>query len=145
MIVEFQYYLDNNLARKASPDKGEAGALLQKAEGRLDFSIKVRRINENTATYIFEDIYECLREAAQSLMSLKGYKPYSHEAVISFLREFFRFSESDLETFDRYRILRNKAVYRGERISATVCREALDFLLNFLPELKNEFRKLMPR
>jgi len=145
MIVEFQYYLDNNLARKASPDIGEAGALLQKAEGRLDFSIKVRRIDENTATYIFEDIYECLKEAAQSLMSLKGYKPYSHEAVISFLREFFRFSESDLETFDRYRILRNKAVYRGERISATVCREALDFLLNFLPELKNEFRKLMPR
>lgn len=145
MIVEFQFYLDNNLARKDSPDRGEAEALMNKAEGRLNFSIKVRHIDENTATYIFEDIYECLREAAQSLMSLKGYKPYSHEAVISFLREFFKFSESDLETFDRYRILRNKAVYRGERISSIVCREALDFLLHFLPELKNEFRKSMPR
>lgn len=72
MIVEFQYYIDNNLARKASPDKGEAEALLQKAEGRLDFSIKVRRIDENTATYIFEDIYECLREAAQHLEKQSG-------------------------------------------------------------------------
>lgn len=145
MIMEFQYYLDNNLVRKASSDKGEAEALMNKAKGRLNFSIKIRRINKDTATYIFEDIYECLREAAQSLMSLKGYKPYSHEAVISFLREFFRFSESDLETFDRYRILRNKAVYRGERISPEICKEALNFLFYFLPRMRNEFKKLMSR
>jgi len=88
---------------------------MNKAEGRLNFSIKIRRIKKDTATYIFEDIYECIREAAQSLMSLKGYKPYSHEAVISFLKEFFEFSESDIRTFDRYRVLRNKA-QRGKNI-----------------------------
>ncbi len=141
-MMEFQYYLDNNLARKESPDRGEAEALMNKAEGRLNFSIKTREINENTATYIFEDIYECLREASQSLMSLKGYKPYSHEAVISFLREFFKFPESDIRTFDRYRILRNKAVYRGERISSETCTGALRFLLYFLPKIKNGYKKL---
>lgn len=142
MIKEFQYYLNNNLAKKASPDKGEAEALVKKAAGRLDFSIKARELNENTAPYIFEDVYECLREAAQSLMSLKGYKPYSHEALISFLKEFFDFSESDIASFNRYRILRNKTVYRGEKISAEICKEALNFLLKFLPELKNRFNKL---
>ncbi len=142
MIMEFQHYLDSNLARKSSPDRVEAEALMKKAEGRLDFSIKVRRIDENTSSYIFEDIYECLREAAQSFMSLKGYKPYSHEAVISFLRKFFRFSESDIVAFDRYRILRNKAVYRGERITADTCEEALNFLLVFLPKMKSEFVKI---
>lgn len=142
MIMEFQYYLDNDLARKASPDKGEAEALMKKADGRLNFSIKTREINENAAPYVFEDIYECMREAAQSLMSLKGYKPYSHEALISFLREFFKFSESDIATFDRYRILRNKTIYRGQKISAETCEESLNFLLNFLPKLKNEFKKL---
>ncbi len=142
MIKEFQYYLNSNLAKKASPDKGEAEALVKKAAGRLDFSIKARELNENTAPYIFEDVYECLREAAQSLMSLKGYKPYSHEALISFLKEFFDFSESDIASFNRYRILRNKTVYRGEKISAEICKEALNFLLKFLPELKNSFNKL---
>lgn len=142
MIREFQYYLDNNLAKKMSPDKGEAEALINKAEGRLKFSIKTRELNENTAPYIFEDIYECLREAAQSLMSLKGYKPYSHEALISFLKEFFDFSESDIDSMNRYRILRNKTVYRGEKISAETCREALKFLLEFLPKLRREFHKL---
>jgi len=142
MIEKFQYYLENNLARKASPDKGEAEALMNKAEGRLSFSIKTRKINENTASYIFEDVYECLREAAQALMALKGYKPYSHEALISFIKEFFNFPDSDIASFDRFRILRNKTIYRGELVSAKTCEEALDFLYNFLPKLKKEFLKL---
>jgi len=143
MIREFQYYLDNNMARKESPDRGEAESLMRKAEGRLEFSIKAREINENTATYIFEDIYECMREAAQSLMSLKGCKPYSHEALISFLREFFQFSGQEISSFDRYRILRNKTVYRAERVSAATCEEALGFLMRFLPKLKSEFKRMV--
>lgn len=143
MILEFQYYLDNNLARRATPDRGEAEALMSKAEGRLKFFIKIKEINENTASYIFEDIYEGLREASQALMSLKGYKPYSHEALISFLEEFFSLSKLDITTFDRYRILRNKTVYKGEKISAQTCKEALKFLLIFLPKLKSIFNKLL--
>ena len=52
MIKEFQHYLDNDMARKESPDRGEAESLMRKAEGRLEFSIKARKIDENTATYI---------------------------------------------------------------------------------------------
>ena len=140
MILEFKYYLENNLARKASPDRGEAEALMNKAEGRLKYFIKTKEINENTAAYIFEDVYECLREAAQALMSLKGYKPYSHEALISFIRENFKFTEQDITTLDRYRILRNKTVYQGEKISAEACKEALKFLLDFLPKLKKKYQ-----
>lgn len=143
MIREFQYYIDNNLVKKGSPDLNEADALMNKADGRFHFSIKIREIHENTAPYIFEDIYECLREAAQALMAQKGYKPYSHEALISFVKESFTFSEHDIISFDRYRILRNKTVYKGEKISEEVCREALSFLNSFLPKIKDEFKKSM--
>ena len=44
------------MARKGSPDIAQAKALITKAEGRIKFSIKSREINENTASYIFEDI-----------------------------------------------------------------------------------------
>ncbi|MBN2052442.1 hypothetical protein JW756_02980 [Candidatus Woesearchaeota archaeon] len=142
MIQEFKYYLENQLAKKSSPDKGEAEALMSKATGRLEFSIRARKINNNTAPYIFEDVYECLREAGQALMSIKGYKPYSHEALISFLEEFFSFSESEISTLNRYRVLRNKTVYQGERISAETALEALRFLQGFLPKLKKEFDKI---
>jgi uncharacterized protein (UPF0332 family) len=142
MIKEFEYYLRNDMAKKSSPDKAEAEALMNKAEGRLKFSINTRKLDENTAPFIFEDVYECLREAAQSLMSLKGYKPYSHEALISFLKEFFDFQEPDLSSLNRYRILRNKTVYSGEKISAATCTEALEFLRSFLPKIKSVFKKM---
>lgn len=74
-------------------------------------------------------------------MSLKGYKPYSHEVLISFLREFYKFPDAEISTFDRYRILRNKTVYSAAKVSIEVCKEALKFLENFLPKLRKEFEK----
>ena len=138
MIKEFKYYIEKDLVKKETPDVNEAKSLISKAEGRLNFSIKTRKINENTAPYIFEDIYECLREASQSLMSIKGFKPYSHKALISFLKENSELKEYEISSFNRYRILRNKTVYRGEKISKETCREALNFLLKTLPKIKKE-------
>ena len=143
MIKEFNYYLNNNLVRKSTPDKGEATSLMEKANGRLLFSINSRDLNNNTAPYVFEDVYECLREAAQSLMSLKGYKPYSHEALISFLKEKFSFPDQHINSLNRFRILKNKSVYGGEKISLETCKESLHLLKTFLPQLKKEFNKLI--
>jgi len=72
MIEKFQHYLDDRLARKVEVDREEAKSLMNKAVLRLDY-IKKQEINEDTSSFIFEDIYETLREASQSLMSLKGY------------------------------------------------------------------------
>ena len=141
MIKEFQFYLDTGLAKESKPDFIEAEALLGKAGGRLKF-IRLIKIDMTTSPYVFEEIYECAREAAQSLMSLKGYKPYSHEALVSFLNEFFGFRGEDIASFNRYRILRNKTVYKGEKISTTTCQEALDFLTEFFPKLEKEFNNL---
>ena len=69
-------------------------------------------------------------------MSIKGYKPYSHEALISFLREFYKFSEHEISVFDRYRMLRNKTVYCAANVSKEVCKDALKFLEAFLPKLQ---------
>lgn len=138
MIERFEYYLNANLVRKQKADKEEAKSLMKKAVHRLNY-VKKQEIKEDTASFIFEDVYESLREASQSLMSLKGYKPYSHEALISFLREFYNFSGSEISTFDRFRILRNKTVYCAVWVSVEVCQEALVFLEDFLPKLKREF------
>ncbi len=140
MIQKFQYYLDEHLARKVAVDCEEAKSLMHKATLRLDY-IKKQEIKEDTSAFIFEDIYETLREAAQSLMSLEGYKPYSHEALISFLKEFYQFPEHEISSFDRYRILRNKTVYCAANVSPEVCKEALKFSETFLPKLKKAYEK----
>lgn len=144
MIGKFQYYLDEHLARKVSVDLEEAKSLMNKAILRVDY-IKMQEINEDTSSFVFEDIYETLREASQSLMSLKGYKPYSHEALISFLKEFYKFPEHEISGFDRYRILRNKAVYCAANVSPEVCKDALTFLETFLPKLRKAFENSQKR
>lgn len=138
MIKEFNYYLNNNLVIKASVNKNLSNALIEKAENRIKFSIKERKINEKNASFVFEDIYECLREAFQSLMALKGYKPLSHECIVAFLKKFCSFSQKDIESFNNYRILRNKSMYGGEKISSNKCNEALRFLIEIFPQIKKE-------
>lgn len=138
MIKEFQYYIKEELVRKIYPNKEEAASLARRASERILY-IKKQKIDDFSATFIFEDIYEAIREAAQALMEMKGFKPYSHEAIISFLLEYFKnIPKNDISTFDRYRILRNKVMYKASKVSVETCKEALKFSENFLPLLKKE-------
>jgi uncharacterized protein (UPF0332 family) len=140
MIEKFQFYIDSNLAKKETLDPEEAKSLMEKSLLRLRF-IKSLRIDELNSTFIFEEAYECMREASQSLMSLKGFKPYSHEALIAFIKEFYKFDESDISTFDRYRILRNNCVYRAAKVSPIICKDAVKFAEIFLSKIKAAFDK----
>ena len=128
------------MVKKQVVDIDYAESLIKKAENRLIY-IKKQKIEHSSSSFVFEDVYECMREAIQSLMALKGFKPYSHEAVISFLKEFFDFGEDTISTLNRYRILRNKAVYNAKKISVLTCREAIDFLIEFIPKIKKKFNK----
>lgn len=108
MIDTFAAYLRQGKVKRMTPDPEEGRALLRKARLRLN-SIPERR----DATFVLEDAYEAVREAAQSLMSSRGFKPYSHEATISFLREISVLREGDLHILDRFRKLRHDSVYRA--------------------------------
>lgn len=99
MILPFQRYVDNGKVKKKTPDPEEAESLLQQAEERLMF-VKDNKINQKTAKFILENCYEAAREAAQSLMSREGFKPYSHEGIISFVKEYYDFSEEEINLFD---------------------------------------------
>ena len=142
MIERFQYYVDEGLVKKVSPNKAMARSLIKKAISRSEY-IESQTITKKNASFIFEDVYESIREAGQSLMALKGYRPYSHVALISFLKEFFDFSGSDISTLNRYRILRNKAIYGAATISASVCKEAKRFMKQLLPKIKQDVDKLI--
>ncbi|MDO8340247.1 MAG: hypothetical protein Q7T16_06340 [Candidatus Burarchaeum sp.] len=140
MIENFQFYLDKGMVKKTAPNKESAAALMSRAYARLGY-VRAQKIGKDTAPFIFEGTYEVLREASQALMELKGYKPYSHEAQISFLREFCGFPQHLISTFDRLRILRNKCMYGAAHISPETCKEALGFAVSFLPELKKRFEE----
>lgn len=141
MIKPFEYYIKEKLVRKSLPNISMAKSLLEKAEIRLK-RVSNEKIDEENSSIIFEDLYEVLREASQSFMEIKGFKPYSHEAVISFLKEHKLLSDEKVSILDNYRVLRNNSVYKAERLSSQKCVEALNFAKNLLPEMKNKFNDM---
>lgn len=140
MIKPFEYYIQENLVRKTVPNISMARSFIVKAEIRLR-RVSSQKINDEESSLIFEDIYEALRESSQSLMELKGYKPYSHEALISFIKENKILNENEINLLDKYRILRNNSVYLAEKVSVEKCREALEFSSYVLPKLKKKFEE----
>lgn len=135
MIKEINYYIEKGHIKKKSPDLAEAESLLSKAKRRLK-RIKNEKIENDNADLIFEDIYEVIRESGQSLMSKKGYKPYSHEATIAFIKEFYKeFNEYEINTFDRFRKIRNNSIYRGIILKKEDTKEILQFADKFLKKI----------
>lgn len=82
-----------------------------------------------------------MREAIQSLMAIKGFKPYSHEVLVSFLNKFYsaEFSPHEINSFDRYRIIRNNVVYRASSVDKRETEGALEFALEIIAKIKSVF------
>ena len=135
MIDKFENYLNLGKAKKKTPDISEANSLLEKAKLRIEF---MRELNEKTASLFLEDSYEAAREAAQCLMSIKGFKPYSHEATISFLKEYYKqdFTEYEINQFDRFRELRNNSVYKAEPVITNDALKCLEFARNLIKKIE---------
>lgn len=138
MINSFDNYLKLGKVKKKTPDPEEAKALMNKAKDRLEY-IKEKGINDKTAKFILEDAYETVREAAQALMSIGGFKPYSHEATISFIKEFYslEFKDDDIHNFDRFRRLRNDSVYKAIIIKEEDAKASLLFAKHFIGKAKS--------
>ena len=135
MMLQFDACLKEGLAKRQQPDRRQALSLMAKADLRLAYA-KSRQVEEKTAQFAFEDAYDVMREAGTALMVLRGFKPLSHDAVISFLRDREELSQADAETFDRFRRLRNKSLYEAQRVSRATAEEALQFAEDILGKLK---------
>jgi len=112
--MRFQTYLTTGDVKKLVSDKNLAKNLLQLAKLRLDKLLTADFDKEN-AFEIVERCYNVLKELTDALLAIKGYKSYSHEAAIEFLREFYAkdLSMAGIEKIDKYRVLRNDIFYRG--------------------------------
>lgn len=142
MMPSFDYFIQSNMARKMSRDPGMARSMLERASKRLEY-LKPQTIDQDNAPFIFEQIYEVIRECGQSLMARDGYKSNnSHEAIIAFLADNYgsAFSAKLINDFNRFRVMRNDSVYNGENISPTTTGKALAVAVDFV-RITNELMR----
>ena len=99
--------------RRKRPNAEEARSLLNVAEKRMSF-ISSAGNRRKFPSLIVEGYYEVIKELVTALMSLRGFKSYSHECLTGFLREFHsEFSAEELVLIDQMRKIRNDINYRG--------------------------------
>jgi len=85
-MKDFDVFVQSGDVKKQLPDKNLSASLINDSIKRLEYAKS--SLSEENSKYIYENVYESLREAADSILVLNGFKAFSHEATISFLQRF---------------------------------------------------------
>lgn len=105
--------------------------------------VKEEEISEESASYVFKNAYDVIRTSITALMTLEGYNPYSHVAVIAYARDRLFLSESRVSKLNKYRRLRNNIQYRAEEAGIHEAEEIVGFMEELVPEMKENLKQRM--
>lgn len=89
--------------------------------------VKEIKINEDTATLIFREIYESIRQLGDVKWWLLGYEPLNHEVSMEILKDFDIKDKIKLNSLERFKKIRRDVNYRGFRTTIHQTEEIIDF------------------
>ena len=124
-MLSFEYFLREKKVKKKSVDKELTNSLIKSSKDRFEFAIK---IIDTKPRYALENAYEAIIELLDALLALKGYKSWSHEADIAFLKKFKEFSFVELERLDEIRRKRHSSKYYGVFFKSSEVKREIEFL-----------------
>ena len=104
-----------NEIRTVAKDKEIAESLFKTVDTRFeDLKVLLEKDIIKFTSVITEGYYEIIKEMLTALMAIDGYKTTSHEALIIYLKEFYKnFDEYEIRFIDDLRKIRNKIDYKG--------------------------------
>ena len=127
MKKEFiEIWLKSGILRKRQNDNEKIKSMLNSAEINAKVTKKIK-LDEDTATLIFREIYESIRQLGDVKWGLLGYEPSNHEISINILKEFDIKEKLKLNSLDRFKKIRHDINYRGFRTTINQAQEILEF------------------
>ena len=119
-------WLKTRIIKYRQKDTEKIKSMINSAEinARVTKTIK---INEDTATLIFREIYESIRQIGDAKWGLLGYELTNHEISLEALKEFDINDKVKLNSLDRFKKIRNDINYRGFRATISQAEEILYF------------------
>ena len=139
-IDSFDKYLEQEKVRKGKKNPSQAKSLLQRSESKFETMEKLS-IDQDTATDYLENVYKSCKMLVQSMMSLEGLKPYSHEAIIAYAIDELEIGMVNSNSLNRYRKLRNDIPYRGEIATEKEASNIRELYKELREELKPKINK----
>lgn len=127
MKKEFiEIWLKTNIIRNRQLDGEKVKSMILSAETNAKV-VKNIELNDDTATLIFREIYESIRQLGDAKWWLLGYEPSNHEISLETLKELEIKEKLKLTSLERFKKIRHDINYRGFRATLAQAEEILKF------------------
>jgi hypothetical protein len=136
----FNYFLKNKEVRLITPNIHESESLVEDALKRFNYFAS-QKLNEENSKFVFENIYEAVRELLDSILLKEGFKSYSHQAPIVFAENRGILTSKDALLLDGLRDLRNKSKYYGKKMGLELVEEKVIIGKDIFNKIKNILNK----
>ena len=137
-MKNFDEFIERGIVKIRKKNVERVKSLIEEASKRLNFYNSIP-ISEKSANYIVENMYDVVRELVEARMLLDGYKSYSHEATVSYLKK-LGFSSSEVKFMDELRSIRNQTKYYGHLVNEEYAKKVAEFANKTYPKLKELIR-----
>jgi len=110
--------------RPKSAEPPKVRSLLDSIENDSRVTLAIP-LSPETATVIFRELYECIRQLGDAAWWQRGYEPRNHEVSIEILQGLR--TDAALHHLPRFKAIRHDINYRGFRASEAQAREVIAF------------------
>jgi hypothetical protein len=138
--MNFQYWINNKGLRIRQEDFEKIKSMINSADVNARVTKKIQ-LNENTATLVFREIYESIRQLGDAKLWLLGYEPLNHEVSMEIIKESDIREKVKLNSLDRLKKIRHDINYRGFRASIEQAKEIIEFWDKCGFEILNQLKK----
>ncbi len=119
-------WLKTGIIRNRQKDVEIIKSIINSAEINAKVTMAIQA-NEDSATLIFREMYESVRQLGDAKWRLLGYEATNHEISLESLKEFDIKEKIKLNSLDRFKKIRHDLNYRGFRATTIQAEEILDF------------------
>ena len=127
MNEEFvKLWLKSRMLRARQIDAEKIKSMLNSAEVNALVTKRIK-LDDDTATLIFREIYESIRQLGDAKWWLQGYEPSNHEISLEVLKDFDIKEKIKLNYLDRFKRTRHDINYRGFRATIGQAKEIIEF------------------
>jgi hypothetical protein len=109
-MLSFEEYLKQNKVLKREKDAALKDSLVHDSKDRIS-QLDIAGIKPK---FRFEQAYDAVRELTDAFLARDGYKTYSHEAALSYLKKLGLVNDTQLERLDTCRKKRHDSKYYGK-------------------------------
>ena len=114
------------ILRKRQVNINRIKSLINFAEKNVKMT-KTISLNEDTATIVFREIYESVRQLGDVSWWMRGYEPLNHEISLDGLKEINIKEKIKFDFLPRFKKIRHDANYKGFKVSVSQAKEIIDF------------------